>query len=41
VAVAGSGGNRGHSSLGEDEAGELYVTGLGDGVVYRLTAGSP
>ncbi|MDQ3810839.1 MAG: PQQ-dependent sugar dehydrogenase [Chloroflexota bacterium] len=26
------------SSFGEDAAGELYVTGLNDGVVYRLTA---
>ena len=26
------------SSFGEDEAGEVYVTGLSDGVLYRLTA---
>jgi glucose/arabinose dehydrogenase len=26
------------SSFGEDEAGELYVTGLGDGVLYRISA---
>ncbi|MBI3973072.1 MAG: PQQ-dependent sugar dehydrogenase [Chloroflexi bacterium] len=26
------------SSFGEDEAGELYVTGLGDGTVYRVVA---
>ena len=26
------------SSFGEDDAGELYVTGFGDGVVYRVTA---
>jgi glucose/arabinose dehydrogenase len=26
------------SSFGEDEAGEIYVAGLSDGVLYRLTA---
>ena len=26
------------SSFGEDDAGELYVTGFGDGVVYQVTA---
>jgi glucose/arabinose dehydrogenase len=26
------------SSFGEDEAGELYVTGFGDGVLYRVSA---
>jgi glucose/arabinose dehydrogenase len=26
------------SSFGEDEAGELYVAGLGDGRIYRITA---
>ena len=26
------------SSFGEDEAGEVYVAGLGDGVVYRVAA---
>jgi hypothetical protein len=25
------------SSFGEDEAGELYVTGYGDGNIYRIT----
>jgi hypothetical protein len=28
----------GVSSFGEDEAGELYVTGLGEGVLYRVVA---
>ncbi|MBM3941628.1 MAG: glucose dehydrogenase [SAR202 cluster bacterium] len=36
VAVAGKGA--GHSSLGEDAAGELYVTNLNEGTVYRLAA---
>jgi hypothetical protein len=26
------------SSFGEDEAGEVYVTGLNDGTVYRIVA---
>ncbi len=26
------------SSFGEDQAGELYVTGFNDGTVYRLAA---
>ena len=26
------------SSFGEDEAGEVYLTSLGEGVVYRLVA---
>ncbi len=41
VARPGPGANSGYSSLGEDEAGELYVTSLGDGVVYRLSAAAP
>ena len=28
----------GVSSFGEDEAGELYLTGLSDGVLYRIVA---
>ena len=30
--------NSGFSSFGEDEAGELYLTGINEGAVYRLTA---
>jgi glucose/arabinose dehydrogenase len=41
VAIPAPGGNRGYSSFGEDEAGELYVTGLSDGVVYRLSMAGP
>jgi hypothetical protein len=26
------------SAFGEDDSGELYVTGFNDGVVYRVTA---
>jgi hypothetical protein len=26
------------SSFGEDEAGEVYIASLGDGVIYRLAA---
>ena len=29
------------ASFGEDEAGELYVTDFGDGVLYRVVANSP
>jgi glucose/arabinose dehydrogenase len=29
------------SSFGEDQAGELYVTGLNTGVVYRIVSGGP
>ena len=29
------------SSFGEDEDGELYLTGHGDGTVYRLTSNTP
>jgi glucose/arabinose dehydrogenase len=37
TALAGSQtGAAGFSSFGEDEAGELYVTGLGDGIVYHI-----
>lgn len=41
VALPGPGGNSGYGSLGEDESGELYVLGLGNGAVYRLSAASP
>ena len=27
------------SSFGEDEAGEIYVAGMGDGSIYRLAGG--
>jgi glucose/arabinose dehydrogenase len=36
VAVAPADTSIGVSSFGEDEAGEIYVTGLSSGVIYRL-----
>lgn len=36
--LPGPGGHAGYSSFGEDEAGELYITSLDSGVVFRITA---
>jgi glucose/arabinose dehydrogenase len=38
VLRAAPGGHAGYSSFGEDEAGELYLTALDRGIVYRVTA---